>query len=81
LVLNVQLPGLSGLDLQQELAMADVQIPIIFLTGRGHEKGAFTAAVSQKIGRFELANGGTLFLDEVGDIPLELRPLDAERGT
>jgi DNA-binding NtrC family response regulator len=200
LVLDVQLPGLSGLDLQQELAKADVQIPIIFLTGRGdipmsvraikagalefltkpfddedlldaiqqgiirdqrarqqreniaghnfeeivgtssglravldqvevvaptdstviiygetgtgkeliaraihnvssrsnrpfvklncaaipsglleselfgHERGAFTGAVAQKIGRFELANGGTLFLDEVGDIPLELQP-------
>ena len=200
LVLDVQLPGLSGLDLQQELAKADIKIPIIFLTGHGdiptsvraikagalefltkpfndedllgaiqqgiardqralkqkgelaankfgdivgtsgplrnvlsqvevvaptdstvlllgetgtgkeiiarailndssrcnrpfvklncaaipsglleselfgHEKGAFTGAVSQKIGRFELANGGTLFLDEVGDIPLELQP-------
>ena len=200
LVLDVQLPGLSGLDLQQELAKANIQIPIIFLTGHGdipmsvraikagalefltkpfddedlleaiqqgiardqrapkqrediaehkfgdivgtsaplrnvlnqvevvaptestvlllgetgtgkeliaravlnvssrsnrpfvklncaaipsglleselfgHEKGAFTGAVSQKIGRFELANGGTLFLDEVGDIPLELQP-------
>ncbi|MEA2660325.1 MAG: formate hydrogenlyase transcriptional activator [Candidatus Binatota bacterium] len=200
LVLDVQLPGLSGLDLQQELAKADIQLPIIFLTGHGdiptsvraikagalefltkpfndedlldaiqqgiarnqraqkhredlasqkfgdivgtsaalrnvlnqvevvaptdstvlllgetgtgkeviarailnvssrsnrpfvklncaaipsglleselfgHEKGAFTGAVSQKIGRFELANGGTLFLDEVGDIPLELQP-------
>ena len=200
LVLDVQLPGLSGLDLQQELAKADIQIPIIFLTGHGdiptsvraikagalefltkpfndedlldaiqqgiarnqrapkqseelgahkfgdivgksaalrnvlnqvevvaptdstvlllgetgtgkeiiarailnvssrsnrpyvklncaaipsglleselfgHEKGAFTGAVLQKIGRFELANGGTLFLDEVGDIPLELQP-------
>ena len=199
LVLDVQLPGLSGLDLQQELAKAGIQIPIIFLTGHGdiptsvraikagalefltkpfndedlldaiqqgiarnqraqkqkedatqkfgdiigtsaalrnvlnqvevvaptestvlllgetgtgkeiiarailnvssrcnrpfvklncaaipsglleselfgHEKGAFTGAVSQKIGRFELANGGTLFLDEVGDIPLELQP-------
>jgi formate hydrogenlyase transcriptional activator len=40
----------------------------------GHEKGAFTGAVAQKIGRFELANGATLFLDEVGDIPLELQP-------
>jgi DNA-binding NtrC family response regulator len=200
LVLDVQLPGLSGLDLQEELAKADVQIPIIFLTGHGdipmsvramkagalefltkpfddedllqaiqqaimrdhrarqqrgniaqhnfddivgasatlkavleqvqvvaptdstvlingetgtgkelvaraihknssrsnrafvklncaaipsglleselfgHEKGAFTGAVAQKIGRFELANRGTLFLDEVGDIPLELQP-------
>jgi DNA-binding NtrC family response regulator len=200
LVLDVQLPGLSGLDLQQELAKADVQIPIIFLTGHGdipmsvraikagalefltkpfddedlleaiqqgiardqrgrqkretlaqhsfeeivgtsaglravldqvevvartdstvlilgetgtgkeliaravhnvssrsnrpfvklncaaipsglleselfgHERGAFTGAVAQKIGRFELAHGGTLFLDELGDIPLELQP-------
>jgi formate hydrogenlyase transcriptional activator len=40
----------------------------------GHEKGAFTGAISQKIGRFELAHQGTLFLDEVGDIPLELQP-------
>jgi DNA-binding NtrC family response regulator len=40
----------------------------------GHEKGAFTGAISQKIGRAELAHQGTLFLDEVGDIPLELQP-------
>jgi formate hydrogenlyase transcriptional activator len=39
----------------------------------GHEKGAFTGAITQKNGRFELANKGTLFLDEVGDIPLELQ--------
>ena len=40
----------------------------------GHEKGAFTGAISQKVGRFELAHRGTLFLDEVGDIPPELQP-------
>ena len=39
----------------------------------GHEKGAFTGAIAQKIGRFEMADGGTLFLDEVGDIPLALQ--------
>jgi formate hydrogenlyase transcriptional activator len=40
----------------------------------GHERGAFTGAVSQRIGRFELANGGSLFLDEVGDVPLDIQP-------
>jgi formate hydrogenlyase transcriptional activator len=40
----------------------------------GHEKGAFTGALTQKIGRFEMADGGTLFLDEIGDIPLALQP-------
>jgi formate hydrogenlyase transcriptional activator len=40
----------------------------------GHERGAFTGAISQRIGRFELANGGTIFLDEVGDLPTDLQP-------
>jgi formate hydrogenlyase transcriptional activator len=40
----------------------------------GHERGAYTGAVTQTIGRFELANQGTLFLDEIGDLPLELQP-------
>jgi formate hydrogenlyase transcriptional activator len=40
----------------------------------GHEKGAFTGAIAQKIGRFEMADKGTLFLDEIGDIPLALQP-------
>jgi len=40
----------------------------------GHEKGSFTGATAQRMGRFELADGGTLFLDEVGEIPLELQP-------
>jgi PAS domain S-box-containing protein len=39
----------------------------------GHEKGAFTGALSRKIGRFELADGGTIFLDEIGDLPLDLQ--------
>src|ERR1700733_10958878 len=40
----------------------------------GHERGAFTGAVAQTVGRFQSADGGTLFLDEIGDLPLELQP-------
>src|SRR6201997_1250121 len=40
----------------------------------GHEKGAFTGAIAQEIGRFEMADTGTLFLDEIGDLPLGLQP-------
>jgi formate hydrogenlyase transcriptional activator len=39
----------------------------------GHERGAFTGAIAQRIGRFEVANGGTIFLDEIGEVPLELQ--------
>jgi formate hydrogenlyase transcriptional activator len=51
-------------------------IPTGLLEGElfGHERGAFTGAISQKIGRLELADGGTLFLDEVADIPSEIQP-------
>jgi transcriptional regulator with GAF, ATPase, and Fis domain len=49
----------------------------------GHEKGAFTGALTRKMGRFEVANGGTLFLDEIGDLPLELqaKPLRARTAS
>src|SRR5258708_23650962 len=40
----------------------------------GHERGAFTGAVAQRVGRFEMADNGTLFLDEIGDLPLALQP-------
>ena len=61
---------------QRALIRADcASIPAGLLESElfGHERGAFTGAINQMIGRFELAHGGTLFLDEVGDIPLELQ--------
>ena len=71
--------AIHNLSARRERALVKVNcaaIPTGLLESElfGHEKGAFTGAIAQRIGRFELANGGTLFLDEVGDIPLELQP-------
>ena len=70
--------AIHDLSARRERAFVKVNcaaIPLGLLESElfGHEKGAFTGAIAQKIGRFELANKGTLFLDEVGDIPLELQ--------
>ena len=71
--------ALHDLSLRRERTFVKVNcaaIPTGLLESElfGHEKGAFTGAIAQKAGRFELAHRGTLFLDEVGDIPLELQP-------
>ena len=70
--------GIHDLSARRERAFVKLNcaaIPLGLLESElfGHEKGAFTGAIAQKMGRFELANLGTLFLDEVGDIPLELQ--------
>jgi formate hydrogenlyase transcriptional activator len=67
--------NLSGRRQRTFVKLNCAAIPLGLLESElfGHEKGAFTGAVAQKTGRFELANKGTLFLDEVGDIPLELQ--------
>src|SRR5260370_22291534 len=62
--------GLSYLRLNYAAIPFDLLESELF----GHERGAFTGAIAQKIGRFELADRGTLFLDEVGDIPQALQP-------
>ena len=67
--------NLSGRRERTFIKMNCAAIPTGLLESElfGHAKGAFTGAISAKVGRFELADGGTLFLDEVGDIPLELQ--------
>jgi formate hydrogenlyase transcriptional activator len=67
--------ALSGRRAQRFIKLNCAAIPADLLESElfGHEKGAFTGAIAQGIGRFEQADGGTLFLDEVGDIPLSLQ--------
>jgi formate hydrogenlyase transcriptional activator len=67
--------GLSGRSKQSFVKVNCAAIPSSLLESElfGHEKGAYTGALTQRVGRFELAHRGTLFLDEIGEIPLELQ--------
>src|SRR5204863_1197007 len=69
------LHGASGRRARTFVKLNCAAIPTGLLESElfGHERGAFTGAIAQKVGRFELAHQGTLFLDEVGDVPLELQ--------
>src|SRR5580704_14049370 len=62
------------LQLVETVAKGSSTVLLLGETGTGHERGAFTGAIAQKIGRLELADRGSLFLDEIGDIPLDLQP-------
>jgi formate hydrogenlyase transcriptional activator len=71
--------AIHGMSLRKEQSFIKINcaaIPTGLLESElfGHERGAFTGALSQKVGRLELAHGGTLLLDEIGDLPLELQP-------
>jgi PAS domain S-box-containing protein len=68
--------NLGGRSAQAFVKLNCAAIPTGLLESElfGHEKGAFTGAIAQRVGRFELANHGTVFLDEIGEIPLDLQP-------
>ena len=71
--------AIHGLSLRKERALVKVNcatLPSNLIESElfGHEKGAFTGALSRRLGRFEIADGATLFLDEIGELPIELQP-------
>jgi formate hydrogenlyase transcriptional activator len=68
--------AISGRSARPFVKLSCATIPTGLLESElfGHERGAFTGAIAQRVGRFELADGGTLFLDEIGDLPPDLQP-------